>query len=159
MHSFWELAIVESSWVTYWLDRSGNQRCPWSPYAARSCQDSCPQKSTHCAPKISSSYIVSANCTQEHKVFTLQTGHKACTMQTTKNRLHTNCTQSRGYLAPQITKCTVEGYCTHSAPKCFTLQTYFTQACLLHNARLPPPSCKATANLLSSEVYFTSSKD
>ena len=101
----------------------------WSPYAARSCQDSCPQKSTHCAPKISCPYLVSANCTQEHKV---------CTLHTTKYRLHTNCTQSRRCLAPKSTKCTVEGQLHPLLPK--VLHT-----CVIHTAHFTLHICHPQA--------------
>ena len=50
----------------YRLDRVGNQRCRWSPYAARSCQDSsCPQQGgLHTSPK--SRWTTAQNCCCTH---------------------------------------------------------------------------------------------
>ena len=70
----------------YWLDRSGNQRCPWSPYAARSCQDNCPHQSAHFVHQRSAARTIQVSA--DHSI-RYRTKHKAHCMLAIQSTLQT----------------------------------------------------------------------
>ena len=127
----------------YWLDRSGNQRCPWSPYAARSCQDNCPHQSAHFVHQRSTARTIQVSA--DHSI-RYRTKRKA---QSTLHAGHpehlANCTRTKRWLAQsrsrQCVHTPIWAHIAHSAhiariaaaptpPKCST-QLHTFHYCML----------------------------
>ena len=139
----------------YWLDRSGNQRCPWSPYAARSCQDNCPHQSAHFVHQRSAARTIQVSADHSIRYRTKRKAHCMLAIQSTLQTAHGP--KGVSHKAEAGSVCThLSGHTLHTlntVHTLHTLHTVHTVRCSAHIARIA--AAPTLPKMLHTAAHFS----